>query len=177
VLFGAVMIVVGFLMLRQRRGGEEPDVHLDMESVARLAPRLIATGMTCCAASRCFCDVNGPNCAAPQTRTRRSNVVAALLISSRSAVLLAACHCDKPWCPFAEHAQQQWHSFRRLIHALQLCHALQMLRPCIGEQITDPQPRQRAPDLRSRYWPRVRWQLLHNNTMQPGVERSLFGTR
>lgn len=43
-VFGAVMMVVGLLMLRQRRGGEEPDVHLDMASVAKLAPRLIVTG-------------------------------------------------------------------------------------------------------------------------------------
>jgi uncharacterized membrane protein YfcA len=43
-LFGAVMIVVGLLMLRRRGEGDDPSVRLDMTSVVYLGPRLIATG-------------------------------------------------------------------------------------------------------------------------------------
>jgi uncharacterized membrane protein YfcA len=43
-LFGAVMIVVGLLMLRPRSEGDDPNVRLDMESVRILGPRLVATG-------------------------------------------------------------------------------------------------------------------------------------
>ena len=43
-LFGAVMIVVGLLMLRRRGEGDNPEVRLDLKSVAHFAPRLILTG-------------------------------------------------------------------------------------------------------------------------------------
>jgi uncharacterized membrane protein YfcA len=43
-LFGAVMITVGLLMLRRRSEGDNPDVRLDMQSIAILGPRLVATG-------------------------------------------------------------------------------------------------------------------------------------
>jgi len=38
--FGALMIGVGLLMLRGRKGGEKPDVHLDRDSARYLLPRL-----------------------------------------------------------------------------------------------------------------------------------------
>ncbi|MQT11986.1 sulfite exporter TauE/SafE family protein [Segnochrobactrum spirostomi] len=43
-LFGAVMIGVGLLMLRPRRGGDRADVRLDSSSAAYLLPRLIGIG-------------------------------------------------------------------------------------------------------------------------------------
>lgn len=43
-LFGALMIAVGLLMLRPRRGGERPDVRLEPSSAAHLLPRLIGIG-------------------------------------------------------------------------------------------------------------------------------------
>lgn len=53
-LFGAVMIVVGLLMLRQRGEGDNPNVHLDLESVRHLAPRLVTTGFATGMASGYF---------------------------------------------------------------------------------------------------------------------------
>lgn len=44
-LFGAVMIVVGGMMLRRRRVSENADVRLDITSVTYLAPRLVTTGL------------------------------------------------------------------------------------------------------------------------------------
>lgn len=43
-LFGALMLVVGFVMLRGRKGGGNPDVHLDWSSAKRLLPALTAAG-------------------------------------------------------------------------------------------------------------------------------------
>lgn len=43
-LFGVLMIVVGGLMLRPRRGGEHPEVHLSWASAQRLLPALIGYG-------------------------------------------------------------------------------------------------------------------------------------
>lgn len=43
-LFGLLMIGVGFLMLRPRRSPEEHSVHLDRYSARRLAPRLLLLG-------------------------------------------------------------------------------------------------------------------------------------
>ena len=45
-LFGALMLVVGFVMLRGRKGGGNPDVHLDWSSAKRLLPALTAAGFT-----------------------------------------------------------------------------------------------------------------------------------
>lgn len=45
-VFGAAMMIVGVLMFRRRASGENPDVRLDTESVARLAPRLLITGLS-----------------------------------------------------------------------------------------------------------------------------------
>lgn len=42
--FGVLMIVIGTLMLRPRRGGDQPDVHLDTQSAKRLLPPLAGTG-------------------------------------------------------------------------------------------------------------------------------------
>lgn len=43
-LFGVLMIVVGALMLRRRKGGGDPDVKLTLESARRLLPALAAYG-------------------------------------------------------------------------------------------------------------------------------------
>lgn len=42
--FGVLMIVIGALMLRPRRSGDQPDVHLDTQSAKRLLPPLAGTG-------------------------------------------------------------------------------------------------------------------------------------
>lgn len=42
--FGVLMIVVAILMLRPRRGGDNPDVRLDMKSASKLVPPLAGTG-------------------------------------------------------------------------------------------------------------------------------------
>lgn len=44
-LFGILMIIVGALMLRPRRGGENADVRLTSDSARRLLPALIASGL------------------------------------------------------------------------------------------------------------------------------------
>ncbi|WP_439817121.1 sulfite exporter TauE/SafE family protein [Zavarzinia sp. CC-PAN008] len=43
--FGVLMIGVGGLMLRPRRGVPRPEVHLDRTSAARLLPRLVPIGL------------------------------------------------------------------------------------------------------------------------------------
>jgi uncharacterized protein len=43
--FGALMIVVGALMLRGRKGGSNPGVHLDASSARHLLPRLVGYGL------------------------------------------------------------------------------------------------------------------------------------
>jgi uncharacterized membrane protein YfcA len=43
-LFGALMVVVGILMLRPRKSGGNPDVKLTRESIRHLLPRLIGVG-------------------------------------------------------------------------------------------------------------------------------------
>jgi uncharacterized membrane protein YfcA len=45
-LFGALMIIVGGLMLRRRRSAERPDVRLTRESAAQLLPRLAPIGLS-----------------------------------------------------------------------------------------------------------------------------------
>ncbi len=42
--FGVLMIAIAALMLRPKRGGEDPDVHLDQVSAPRLLPPLAGTG-------------------------------------------------------------------------------------------------------------------------------------
>jgi len=42
--FGVMMIAIAALMLRPRRGGDHPDVRLDIHSAAHLLPRLAGTG-------------------------------------------------------------------------------------------------------------------------------------
>lgn len=42
--FGLLMIVIAALMLRPRRGGDNPDVHLDAGSATRLLPPLAGAG-------------------------------------------------------------------------------------------------------------------------------------
>ena len=42
---GALMIVVGILMLRGRNGGSNPGVHLDASSARHLLPRLVGYGL------------------------------------------------------------------------------------------------------------------------------------
>jgi len=44
-LFGALMIVIGGLMLRRPTHAARPDVHLDADSVAYLGPRLVSLGL------------------------------------------------------------------------------------------------------------------------------------
>lgn len=44
-LFGALMVVIGVLMLKPRRGGSNPDVKLDAESLTTLLPWLIGGGL------------------------------------------------------------------------------------------------------------------------------------
>jgi uncharacterized membrane protein YfcA len=53
-LFGALMVVIGVLMLRPRRGGGNPDVKLDAESVTTLLPWLIGGGLVVGALSGFF---------------------------------------------------------------------------------------------------------------------------
>jgi uncharacterized membrane protein YfcA len=43
-LFGALMIVVGAMMLRPRKSGNDTDVRLTRETMATLLPRLIGLG-------------------------------------------------------------------------------------------------------------------------------------
>lgn len=43
--FGALMVVVGALMLRGRKAGSNPDVHLDSSSARHLLPRLTGYGL------------------------------------------------------------------------------------------------------------------------------------
>ncbi len=43
-LFGVMMVVIGVLMLKPRRGGSNPDVRLDVQSVTTLLPWLIGGG-------------------------------------------------------------------------------------------------------------------------------------
>ncbi|WP_120716669.1 sulfite exporter TauE/SafE family protein [Tsuneonella amylolytica] len=43
--FGGLMVVVGALMLRGRKGGGDPDVHLDRSTARHLLPRLAAAGL------------------------------------------------------------------------------------------------------------------------------------
>jgi uncharacterized membrane protein YfcA len=42
--FGVLMIVIGALMLRPRRSGDQPDIHLDTQTAKRLLPPLAGTG-------------------------------------------------------------------------------------------------------------------------------------
>ena len=42
--FGVLMIAIALLMLRPRRGGDRPDVHLDQTSARQLFPALAGTG-------------------------------------------------------------------------------------------------------------------------------------
>ncbi|RDV05590.1 sulfite exporter TauE/SafE family protein [Undibacter mobilis] len=44
-LFGGLMVVIGVLMLRPRRSGDNPDVKLTQESVGELLPWLIGGGL------------------------------------------------------------------------------------------------------------------------------------
>jgi uncharacterized membrane protein YfcA len=44
-LFGGLMIVIGALMLRPRKSGGNPDVHLNAASAKTLLPMLIGTGL------------------------------------------------------------------------------------------------------------------------------------
>lgn len=53
-LFGGLMVVIGVLMLRPRRGGSDPDVKLDAESLTTLLPWLIGGGLVVGALSGFF---------------------------------------------------------------------------------------------------------------------------
>lgn len=53
-LFGGLMVVIGVLMLRPRRGGGNPDVKLDAESLTTLLPWLIGGGLVVGALSGFF---------------------------------------------------------------------------------------------------------------------------
>ena len=53
-LFGALMIVIGLLMLRPRRSGDDANVRLNRASAARLLPMLIGTGLSVGALSGFF---------------------------------------------------------------------------------------------------------------------------
>jgi uncharacterized membrane protein YfcA len=44
-LFGALMIVIGLATLRPRKSGDDPDVRLNRDSMRRLLPMLIGTGL------------------------------------------------------------------------------------------------------------------------------------
>jgi uncharacterized membrane protein YfcA len=44
-LFGVLMVLVGLLMVRPRRGGDDLEVRLDMKSAARLLPLLAGIGL------------------------------------------------------------------------------------------------------------------------------------
>jgi uncharacterized protein len=52
--FGILMIVIAALMLRHRRGGDDPDVQLSRMTAARLLPPLAATGFAAGALSGFF---------------------------------------------------------------------------------------------------------------------------
>lgn len=52
--FGVLMIAVALLMLRPRRGGHNPDVRLDRNSLLRLLPRLVGIGFAVGALSGFF---------------------------------------------------------------------------------------------------------------------------
>lgn len=53
-LFGVLMVVIGALMLKPRRGGGNPDVRLDAESLTTLLPWLIGGGLVVGALSGFF---------------------------------------------------------------------------------------------------------------------------
>jgi len=53
-LFGVLMVVIGVLMLRPRRGGSNPDVKLDAQSLTTLLPWLIGGGLVVGALSGFF---------------------------------------------------------------------------------------------------------------------------
>lgn len=53
-LFGVLMVVIGVLMLKPRRGGSNPDVKLDAQSVTTLLPWLIGGGLVVGALSGFF---------------------------------------------------------------------------------------------------------------------------
>jgi uncharacterized membrane protein YfcA len=53
-LFGALMVVIGVAMLKPRRGGGNPDVKLDAESITTLLPWLIGGGLVVGALSGFF---------------------------------------------------------------------------------------------------------------------------
>ena len=53
-LFGALMIIVGLMMLRPRRSGGNPDVKLTRESMPRMLPMLIGLGLAVGALSGFF---------------------------------------------------------------------------------------------------------------------------
>ena len=53
-LFGVLMVVFGVLMLKARRGGSNPDVRLDVQSVTTLLPWLIGGGLVVGALSGFF---------------------------------------------------------------------------------------------------------------------------
>jgi uncharacterized membrane protein YfcA len=53
-LFGALMVVIGLLMLRPRRSGDNPDVRLNQDSMRRLLPLLIGIGFAVGALSGFF---------------------------------------------------------------------------------------------------------------------------
>jgi uncharacterized membrane protein YfcA len=52
--FGILMIAIALLMLRPRRSGDNPDVHLDLQSARRLLPPLAGTGFSVGALSGFF---------------------------------------------------------------------------------------------------------------------------
>jgi uncharacterized protein len=54
VLFGALMVAVGLLMLRRRKSEGNPDVRLNRASMGRLLPQLIGTGLVVGALSGFF---------------------------------------------------------------------------------------------------------------------------
>jgi uncharacterized protein len=54
VLFGGLMVVVGLLMLLPRRSAGDPDVRLDRNSMGRLLPMLLGTGLAVGALSGFF---------------------------------------------------------------------------------------------------------------------------
>ncbi|SHF72762.1 hypothetical protein SAMN02745157_2856 [Kaistia soli DSM 19436] len=53
-LFGLLMLVVGALMTRRRRGGSNPDARLSLETAPKLLPLLAATGLVVGLASGFF---------------------------------------------------------------------------------------------------------------------------
>lgn len=54
VLFGALMVAIGLLMLRPRRNAGDPDVRLDRASMRRLLPQLVGVGLAVGALSGFF---------------------------------------------------------------------------------------------------------------------------